>query len=106
MARDLLSAEEGVIETLETTDGANFTLHRVADVEPVLEANKRMQRDNPTGMGASREWQHIAEIPVIVYEKWCQDHGCDVLALENKDLLKRLLNDPDWRWLRTSEVRF
>lgn len=91
-------------EMLDTVDGEEFTLRTVADVEPVIDRNKRLRNDNPSGMGASREWQHVAEIPVTVVFQWIQQYGVDPTAKGNEDLLKRLLNDPEWRYLRTSEV--
>lgn len=101
----ILARHDGFTERLHTTDGQEFTVERIADVEPVIDLNKQLQRDNPSGMGASREWKHVAEIPVMVWQIWCQQYGTDPLAKGNEALLKRLLNDPDNRWLRTSEGR-
>lgn len=101
----ILARHDGFTERLHTTDGREFTVERISDVEPIIDYNKAVQRDNPSGMGASREWRHIAEIPVMVHEIWKKTYGVDPLARGNEALLKRLLNDPDNRWLRTSEGR-
>lgn len=106
MPRDLISRHGGFTEWLHTQDGETFTIERVADCDPVLEANKLWQTHNPDGMGATREWKHIAEIPAIIVHRWIQDYGVDPTDGHHNDLLKRLLNDPEWRWLRASEGRF
>ncbi len=101
----IVARHGGFTERLHTTDGREFVLERVADVEPVLEHNKALQRHNPDGMGETREWKHVAEIPAMVWLHWCEVYGTDPLAKGNEDLLRRLLNDPDNRWLRVSEGR-
>lgn len=104
MARDLIERHEGWTEWLETMDGETFTLVREADVEPVIDINKRRQNDNPKGMGPSREWQHIASVPPIIQLKWIEKYGADPFAKGNEGLLMRILNDPEWRYLRCSTV--
>jgi len=101
MARDLIERHSGWTEWLETNDGETFTLIRECDVEPVIERNKRLQNDNPDGMGPSREWKHVASIPPIVLLHWIDTYGVDPTLPENEGLLKRLLNSSEWRWLRT-----
>jgi hypothetical protein len=100
----LLASHSGFTETLHTNDGTEFTVVRSADVEPIIDHNTRLRNDNPKGMGASREWVHVAEIPVTVVFEWVKRYGVDPTAKGYEDLLKRLLNDPEWRYLRTSEV--
>ena len=104
MARDILDSHGGWTEWLDTMDGETFTLVRQADVEPVIDHNKRLQNDNPKGMGPSREWQHIASIPPIVQLQWIERYGADPLAKGNEKLLLRVLNDPEFRYLRCSTV--
>ena len=40
--------------------------------------------------------------PVTVQMQWIQRFGGDPLAKGNERWLRRLLNDPEWRHLRTS----
>jgi hypothetical protein len=100
----LISRHEGFSEWLHTDDGDQYRIVRTEDVGEVLDANRRQALANPSGMGAEREWQHVARIPVMVQFEWIKRYGADPLAKGNEDLLKRLLNDPEWRWIRTSEV--
>lgn len=94
----------GVEEWLHTDDGEHFTLERRQDVESVLDANKRAAVANPKGYGETREFQKVATIPIGVQFEWIRKYGADPLKKGNEALLKRLLNDPEYRWLRCSEV--
>ena len=92
---------DGVIEQ-HHVEHDRISVNYVQDVQPVLDANKSAQNHNPSGMSKSREWKKIAEVPAVVYLQWIKTYGTDPLAKGNESLLKRLLNDPNWRYLRTS----
>lgn len=100
---------DGVTERLHFDEsGETFAIELKADVEPVLEANKRRQNDGTNGFGQTREWRHLACIPPIFIEKWLNEDGVNLLQLRGADLsqfIKRKLNDPDWRWLRVADGR-
>lgn len=85
-------------------DGDNFHLHYTQDVEPVLEENKAKQNAGRDYYAKDPDMWKIASIPVTVQYEWIRRYGRDPLKSENHDLLRRLLNDPEWRYLRTSEV--
>lgn len=103
MPKDFLWNHHGFTSWLHTQDGETFTIEHVADVEPVLDLNKRFQSDNPRGLSVTREWKHVAEIPAIIVERWINEYGVDPTDGHHNDLLKRLLNSNEWRWLRSSE---
>lgn len=80
-----------------------FTFLRVQDVEPIIDDNKRLQAQSQRS-----DWgRHIATIPNIFLEKWLHeelDRGNVGLRLGSKEfdaLIKRKLEDPDYRYLRT-----
>ena len=79
-------------------------LERVQDVESVLARNKALAREDD-GYSPSRELRRAASIPLVVAEKWRNELGVDVLDPDHWAAVKRLLNDPEWRWLRTAEGR-
>ena len=96
---------DGVAEYLHFDEAAGtITVERKADVEPAIEANKRaaVQSD---GYSPSRELRRSASIPVTVQMTWIERFGGDPLANGNEAWLRRLLNDPEWRHLRTSPGR-
>jgi hypothetical protein len=72
------------------------------DVQDVLEMNKAMANHNDGWM--SEKWgRRAARIPMAVWLKWLTEDGVDVFKPEGAEYLKRKLNDPDWRHLRTAE---
>lgn len=74
------------------------------DVEPIIELNKKLANESK-GYSKSRELRHIAQIPFNVLHMWSQVDGVNLFALHRREklaYLRRKLNDPDWRFLRTS----
>lgn len=75
-------------------------VERIQDVEPILERNKLLQT-----MPQKSDWgRHIASIPNVILERWIHEEGVNYLALPGDEfarLVRRKLNDPDWRHLRT-----
>jgi hypothetical protein len=109
MSRRLLDydAESGV-QTWHSYDQATevTTIETVQDVEPWIEAAKELQKDDDyKRRGMKNEWLHVACIPIGVQYKWLKEHGVDVYKREHLPKVKRLLNDPDWRYLRTTTGR-
>lgn len=80
-------------------------VRRTQDVEPILDLNKRMANEPQTRAGTFR---HVATIPNVILEKWIAEEGANVLTMDKDEFalfIKRRLNDPDWRYLRTSMGR-
>ncbi len=80
-------------------DGS-WTLHQWEDIEAIIEANKRDYNDGTKGYTASRDLRHIARIWPTEQVKMIKQYGADPFAPGNEDLLDRVLDDPDWRFLR------
>lgn len=72
------------------------------DVVPILERNRRLQNDDDQGWSASRDLRRAATIPDIIILKWRSEYGIDVFNRDHWPAVKRLLNDPEWRYLRTA----
>lgn len=70
------------------------------DVSPVLDASRVEQNDQRQGYSASRDLRHVARIPNIVILKWLQ-MGVNFFDPNDRSKIRKLLNDPDWRWLKT-----
>ncbi|MCX8500743.1 MAG: hypothetical protein ORO03_03475 [Alphaproteobacteria bacterium] len=86
--------------------GDDYALETVQWVEPLLEQNRALASgDSSDGYSPSREWRRIATIPTVVQLQWKQRYGVEVWNRDHWPAVKRLLNDPDWRWLRTSTGR-
>lgn len=96
----------GLTEAFHIAPGqSSFAIETMQDVEPILENNKRRQNDGD-GFTASREGRYIASIPLVIIEKWKNELGVDIFNKNHQPAIRRLLNDPDWRYLRTSLGRY
>jgi hypothetical protein len=72
------------------------------DVEPILERNKALQNE-PQRRGDLR---HIATIPNVVLVKWMNEEGINALKMSSDEFgafIRKKLDDPDWRHLRTDK---
>jgi hypothetical protein len=108
MSRRLLEfdAQTGIAEYHHYDSLADRTvIETVQDVAPILERNKALQRADDRGWSASRDLRRAATIPDIIVLKWRNDHGIDVFNRDHWPAVKRLLNDPEWRYLRTAPGR-
>ena len=73
------------------------------DVEPILERNQRLRGEPQTS-----DWtRHVATIPNVILLKWLneaharENTGLRMFTKEFDALVKRKLEDPDWKYLRT-----
>lgn len=82
-------------------DDETFAVRTTQDVEPILDLNKALQTDGD-GYSKSRELRHYASIPLVVAEKWMNEHGVDVFNPNHKPAVRRLLESNEYSYLRTS----
>lgn len=87
----------------------NFTVETIdSDVAPVLDRNKALQNGaRPRTKDGS--FEHVASIPPIVLHQWMIEAGVKPAAMHGKEFfafIRRKLFDPDYRWLRTSSIRW
>jgi len=88
---------------VEDSDGS-LVVHREADVEPLLEANKALYTSGD-GYTPSREMRRAASIPMAIVEKWKNELGIDVLNPDHLPAVRRLLNSNEYLYLRTAPGR-
>jgi hypothetical protein len=90
----------GVQTVFRGVHDGKVVVERWQDVEEIIEENKRLAAD-PHQSDCGRL---IANIPNVILEKWMNEEGVPVLGLpadEFARFIRRKLNDPDWRHLRT-----
>ncbi len=95
---------DGVAERLLFHADGSFALRRTCDATAAIEANKALSGDGD-GYSPSRDLRRVASIPIGVQFEWMRRYGADPLAKGNETLLRRLLNDPEWAYLRTAPGR-
>lgn len=102
MPREWTEVESnGVHRHVHLSDDGVFTERLVQDCEPVLEINKAMTLHND-GYTPGREMRRAASIPMGVVLKW-REEGIDIFNPNHAYAIKRKLNDPEWRYLRTAD---
>lgn len=78
-------------------------LETVHDVEPILEANRAVRiEDERLRPGRMGDMFRVASIPNGVAHKWLIEKGLNIHDRNHWPAVKKLLNDPEWRYLRTS----
>ena len=93
-----LSTYHNYDELTDTT-----TLEYVQDVEPILNNNKALQNDEDyTKQGIKNEFWHYGNIPVIIQMKWLKEHNVDIYKKEDWPRILKLMNDPDYKYLKTT----
>lgn len=89
---------------LEEDSDGSLIVHRLADVEPILELNKALATSGD-GYTPSREMRRAASIPFAIVEKWRNELGVDVLNPDHIGAVRRLLNSNEYAFLRTAPGR-
>jgi hypothetical protein len=105
MTRRLLDSDPlaGIVEYHHYDPLTDRTIvETVQDVAPILERNKALQNADDRGWSSSRELRRAATIPDVIILKWRSEYGIDVFNREHWSAVKKLLNDPEWRYLRTA----
>jgi hypothetical protein len=90
------------VETRASFDDGKLIFERVQDVEPILDHNKALQNTAQK----RGDFRHIGTIPNVILEKWMNEEGAPVLTMSKDEFarfIRRKLNDPDWRHLRTDK---
>lgn len=96
----------GLITWHEYDSASDTTLiHYEQDIEPVLDHNKALQNEDDRGWGKTRDLRRVGCIPPVIIVKWLTEDGINVFDRNHDDAVKRKLNDPDWKWLRTAPGR-
>ena len=78
-------------------------IETVQDVGPILEVNKKLQNlPEYTADGFKSGWWHYGHIPDSIILKWKVEKGIDVFNPNDKDAVFKLLNDPEYKYLKTT----
>src|SRR3990167_3870057 len=110
MSRRLLDHDPftGITEYYHDLPDGKCMVETVQDVEERLDRNKALANHGDRGYGTDRDkWlRRVGSIPNVVILAWLKE-GIDIFSTDPAMKLKvrRLLNDPDWRWLRTAPGR-
>ena len=94
MSESIVSNVDGLQTSVHRHNDGNgtITFETKQDVGAILEDAKRRSIEGSTG---SSEMKHAARIPLIVVDKYCNDHGITFHEFQgNKEHIRRVLTDP------------
>ena len=79
------------------------TIGRYEDVSAVIEYGKDLQKHEQYSKdGIKNGWWHYFTLPNIIIEKWKNEHGVDVFNKDHQKAVFRLVNQPEYRYLKTT----
>lgn len=78
-----------------------FSFRYEQDVNQLLDATQSTQNES---FDKRADMWHVASIPAIVQLEWLAKHGVDLWNKNHRAGVKRLLNDPDYRYLKVRNV--
>jgi|TARA_Y100000401_G_C8157143_1_gene142438 hypothetical protein len=87
--RTILDHKTGFKNEFATEDD-KFVYQTVQNVQPVIELAKNLGEFKP-----GKEFRHVAEIPMVIYQRMVRDG-----SIRDKKALKKWLNDPDNKLFR------
>lgn len=92
----------------ETDDGEGFRIYSEQDAKAIIEANKQKQAMGRDYYARDKDMWKVACIPLILHLKWAEEQGIPGHAMfghEMTEITARKVNDPDYRHLKTADVR-
>lgn len=102
----------GVLTQFDVKDNQSgeFGVLRKMDAQKIIDRNKSLQNDPSfnNGYTPSRDMQFVASIPPLLYEIWAKEAGIprkDIFGHKMTEVVRRKLNDPEWKYLRTGQGR-
>lgn len=97
---------DSAVETkFHSQSDGSLLIERVADVQGILDSAKEL-RNMGAGKSKSGDLYHVARIPFVFIEKYCNEKGISYEEWQNNDVhVSAILNDPDYKLFRISEGR-
>ena len=77
---------------------------RVDAAEPILDLNHAKRSMGRAYYAEDPDLHRVASVPLGVAYQWLAKYGVEAWNPDHIDRVKRLLNDPEWRYLKTAEV--
>ena len=103
MGLSLVGALEGLCQTRLYHDDADDRLivERTQDCDEIVSAAKRAEADFDRGTYLRSDMVRVATVPNVVIEHWMKKYGLNPMDPDDTKKILSLLNDPDWRYLKT-----
>lgn len=100
----------GTLTQFEILNANEFSVRRHMDAQKIIDRNKEDQNGGMPNKGytPSKDMKHVARIPILFLEIWAVEAGIpakDCFSNKMQDIVRKKLNDPEWKFLRTGMGR-
>lgn len=100
--RDPLTKSTTIFHYDDATD--RVTLEERSDITAIIETNKAISRTPELQSSRHSELKKVASIPMAMFQMLRNEWAARGLSYEERQAeLRKLLNDPDYRLLRTDD---
>lgn len=90
--------DQSGVQTVVSLEDGNLVTGTVQDCTPILERTQALHRE---GYHGSSELKHAASLPMVLVEKYCNDHGLTFAEfMAGKEHIRSMLNDPSLSYFR------
>lgn len=85
-------------------DGETIAIETKQDVSKALDVCRKIRNEFQGYKDeGDHHHHHVAHFPQVVIDHWREEYGLDVFDPDHSEAVWKKLNDPDWRYLRTTE---
>lgn len=92
--------KDGPVQTRMGQIDGKTVFQRTQDCDPIVDRCKALHNEGHHG---TSEMRHVASIPLVIVERYCNDNGITFPEFMNgQEHIKRLCNDPDLSYFRVA----
>jgi hypothetical protein len=77
----------------------NLAIEHIADIQPLIDSNKRLQQEDHH---IKDDFRLSARLPETIYYEWMNKYGIDLFNPDHASGVRRLLNSPEYKYLKTT----
>ena len=79
-----------------------MAIEHIENIQPLIDSNKKLQQHDHH---IKDEFRLSARIPMTVYYEWKNKYGVDLFNPNHKEGVRKLINSPEYRYLKTTNRR-
>ena len=79
-----------------------MAIEHIQDIKHLIDSNKKLQQEDHH---IADDFRLSARIPMTVYYEWKNKYGVDMFDPNHKEGVKKLINSPEYRYLKTTNRR-
>ena len=96
--------DSGITVTYEDLGDDGFALHTAQDAQWTIEENKRKANAGREYYAKDPDMWRVASIPIGIQMEWLVKDGIDIYNPDHRERVKKKLNDPEWKYLKTANI--